>query len=74
MYFIDEEMCQSSIDKEYSIARSLCLQCTHLIECRDWAVENEPHGLWGGLTANERKRLRRDRRVLSSAEEVKYAS
>ena len=37
---------------------ALCCQCRHLIECGRWAQDNdEPAGVWGGLSMEQRERL-----------------
>ncbi|WP_161965427.1 WhiB family transcriptional regulator [Rhodococcus sp. P1Y] len=44
-------------------ARSICAQCTVLNQCRSYAIDRrESHGIWGGLTARERKNLTPRRR------------
>jgi WhiB family redox-sensing transcriptional regulator len=40
-------------------AKAICESCSVKTECLAYALENEPLGLWGGMTANERRRLRR---------------
>lgn len=40
-------------------AKSICRSCPVQLDCLRFAVDNrEPHGIWGGLSANERRRLR----------------
>ncbi|WP_431784572.1 WhiB family transcriptional regulator [Streptomyces chumphonensis] len=47
-------------------AKSVCARCPVLVECREHALlQPEPYGVWGGLTAAERRvvlarRRRRD--------------
>ena len=45
-------------------ATSVCAACPVLAECRDYALDasGELDGVWGGLSANERRRLRRQAR------------
>lgn len=41
-------------------ARRICAACPVRIECRDYVLSTgEDHGIWGGLTYNDRLRLRR---------------
>ncbi|RYE40157.1 MAG: WhiB family transcriptional regulator [Hyphomicrobiales bacterium] len=48
-------------------ARNICAVCPVLEPCRDHALRNkEEHGIWGGLTASER-RGRRDVRSAHSS-------
>ncbi len=40
-------------------ARRICAQCPVLAECRDYALATgEDHGIWGGLSTNQRRRIR----------------
>ena len=39
-------------------AKEICLECPVLEQCRGYAFDiREQHGIWGGLTENERKEL-----------------
>lgn len=41
-------------------AKQICFACPVLTTCRQWALDNrEPHGIWGGLTEQERSSWRR---------------
>jgi WhiB family redox-sensing transcriptional regulator len=43
-------------------AKAICRRCPVLEECREYAIEAaEPYGIWGGLSADERRALRRER-------------
>lgn len=51
-------------------AKAVCATCPVADECLSWAVQtNQTEGVWGGHTAKERRRLRRD-----WLEEIKKAS
>jgi WhiB family redox-sensing transcriptional regulator len=39
-------------------AISICNGCSVLRQCREYAIENEAYGVWGGLTENEREVIR----------------
>ena len=42
-------------------AKAICAVCPVRIECLEYAVRiREPHGIWGGLNEQERRRLIRD--------------
>lgn len=44
-------------------AKAICRRCPVRTECLDQALRNgKQHGVWGGLSENERKVLRRQRR------------
>ena len=45
-----------------SAAREICRSCPVRRMCLDYAVETrQKFGIWGGMTENQRRRLRRDR-------------
>lgn len=38
--------------------RHICADCSVKIECLEYALKNqEPYGIWGGLTTKERRKL-----------------
>jgi WhiB family redox-sensing transcriptional regulator len=48
------------------IAQRECAQCLVRIECLEYALENRiDHGVWGGASERERRRILRRRRGLS---------
>jgi len=40
------------------VAKRVCGSCIHQTECAEWAIANEQHGIWGGLTPMERRTIR----------------
>jgi WhiB family transcriptional regulator, redox-sensing transcriptional regulator len=36
-------------------ARTICASCEEQNRCLEWGLRNENYGMWGGLTANERR-------------------
>lgn len=47
-------------------AKAICAQCPVIAECRKYALAaQEPYGVWGGLTQEERRELIRESRVES---------
>lgn len=45
---------------QIAAAKKVCAGCQVLEECRRWALDTrEPHGIFGGLTAEERTSLHR---------------
>ena len=53
----------SEDEADAAAAKAVCAVCPVREECLEWAVAtNQPDGVWGGLTATERRRLRRRRR------------
>lgn len=45
----------------YRQAKRVCNSCKHQTDCALWGIENETHGMWGGMTPNERSRARREK-------------
>ena len=61
-FFFTEEKDEKSGTERFSVyedARKTCSLCSHQSECANWAIKNEKFGFWGGLSAVERKMLRR---------------
>jgi len=49
---------QPGVDTSY--ARSICRGCPVRIQCLDYALQSgQKHGIWGGMTESQRRRLRR---------------
>jgi WhiB family redox-sensing transcriptional regulator len=50
--------------KARNLAKQICLRCPIKSECLQYAIEaKEQHGVWGGLTAHERRDLRQKTRL-----------
>jgi WhiB family redox-sensing transcriptional regulator len=43
-------------------AKKICGQCPVKAQCLEYGLTHIEYGIWGGYTANERKRMRRVRR------------
>lgn len=44
-------------------AKAICAQCPVIAQCREYGLSaQEPYGVWGGLTAEERRELIRTSR------------
>lgn len=44
-------------------AKAICAQCPVIYQCREYALASqEPYGVWGGLTQEERRELIRESR------------
>lgn len=51
------------------IAMNICRRCPHLTECAEWGIRRERFGIWGGLTATQRKIIRRRKGIVLPREE-----
>ena len=45
-------------------AKNICHQCNHRLECAEWGIQKERHGIWGGLTPTQREAIRRKRNII----------
>ena len=60
MFFIDHE--DHNGPEKMKISKALCANCPVQLICLEYALEaSEQEGIWGGLTRNERKALKRSR-------------
>lgn len=51
------------------VARRLCTQCPVKEPCLEYAlIERIDHGVWGGTSERERRRILRERRLTAMAE------
>ncbi len=47
-------------------AKRVCVECPVREECLQWALDTkEAHGIWGGLSERERRRIRRSTKRIS---------
>lgn len=60
----DAEDGRPASNASYAEAKKICASCVHKIECADWGIKNEKHGVWGGLTPVDRDRIRRKLNIL----------
>lgn len=44
-------------------AKKVCVGCPYQLECAQWAFDNNEPGVWGGLSENERRNLKKRGRV-----------
>lgn len=49
---------------ENEAAKRICSNCDHISECLEWALHHEDSGIWGGMTARDRGRLRSRRGIV----------
>lgn len=62
--FFPPSSCESREERQAreQAARALCTRCEVREQCLEYALYvQEPHGIWGGLTELERRRLLRQR-------------
>jgi WhiB family transcriptional regulator, redox-sensing transcriptional regulator len=56
----DVELFFSGVPEDILYSKKICAQCPIQEECLDYALDtNQNVGVWGGMSENERKKLRR---------------
>ena len=68
-YWFPEKESGGITQAEAKIAKSICSACPHKIECAEWGIKFETHGIWGGLTDMDRRHIRRSRGIRINEEE-----
>lgn len=43
--------------------KKVCASCPVLEQCAEWAIHHEKWGIWGGLTPQERNKIRKQRNI-----------
>ena len=57
--------------KSSKLAKATCAQCPVMLECREWAIENnERYGIWGGWGEIDRRRERQRRKNIHAVEDI----
>ena len=69
-FWFPEKEAGGSNSTEMVMAKSICRRCPHQSECAEWGIQNEIHGIWGGVTEGERRLIRRKRRITFKGEGV----
>jgi hypothetical protein len=55
--------------------KKICAECPVLNECFEWGLHHERHGMWGGASPDERRKIRhREGITLKTPEAVFTAS
>jgi WhiB family redox-sensing transcriptional regulator len=76
MHWMDEAKCRDVSPAKFfpsdglgvSAAQRICGQCPVIDECLEYALANHiDHGVWGGRSERERRRLLRRRRLATVA-------
>ena len=47
----------------YTYARVICASCSVQAQCLEWAIKHEDHGMWGGTSPTDRRKIRRQRKI-----------
>ena len=56
---------------DFVVVKKVCHRCEVMDECLEWALHNEgDHGIWGGTTGAERRRIRQERGIVRQLQPV----
>ena len=65
---LEPEIFYPESDEEADVAKEICAQCVVRVPCLEYALaRREKHGVWGGATERERRRILRQRQKLGRA-------
>ena len=45
-------------------AKAICRSCIHQVECAEWGINKERHGIWGGLSPKQLEAIRSKRKII----------
>jgi hypothetical protein len=68
-WFPDREDQDSASLHHIAFAKSICQQCIHRTECAEWGIKYEKHGIWGGLSSFDRRRVRKKLNIILRGEQ-----
>lgn len=68
LFFPDKENEGKMVRLSIASAKSICRSCQHITECAEWGIRKERHGIWGGLTDGDRRKIRRARHIILNEE------
>ena len=58
----------SEFPLDIALAKDICAECPMIAACRAYAMKHENHGVWGGLSADDRFALRGNRQAFETHE------
>jgi WhiB family redox-sensing transcriptional regulator len=61
---------QGGDTRSVPVAMRICNQCVHRLECAEWGINYEKHGIWGGLNPRQRQRIRTKRNIRLPEERI----
>jgi WhiB family redox-sensing transcriptional regulator len=62
-WFPDKENNEQQMRLDSKFAKSVCAGCFHKVECAEWGIARERHGIWGGLVERDRRIIRNQRGI-----------
>jgi hypothetical protein len=58
----------SEFPLDIALAKDICAECPMIEACRGYALKHENNGVWGGLSADERFKLRGNKEAVETHE------
>lgn len=68
-YWFPEDISGEGKYEDINLAKRICGNCRHRIECAEWGIHKERYGIWGGLTRFDRIKIRRRLGIVLPREE-----
>ena len=62
----DPEQFFSDFALDIALAKDICAECPMIQACRNYAMKHENYGVWGGLSADDRYKLRGNKEAFDS--------
>ena len=66
LFYAGDEDDPQQIDNNFmntQMAKRICMSCEHIVECREWGLNHESFGVWGGLSPKELSTIRNQKRI-----------
>ena len=57
----------------HALVKQICEWCPMREPCAEWAIAYEHDGYWGGLSAAERRKIRRQRGIVIRSSELRQS-
>ena len=64
----DPDLFFSDFGLDIALAKDICAECPMIEACRTYAMKHENYGVWGGLSADDRFKLRGNKEVVETHE------
>lgn len=71
---VDPEVFFPVREKDVGPAKAICAACPVQGPCRQWGIDYEMHGVWGGLSERQRRKARRQGKRSSVPEDRRAAT
>jgi WhiB family redox-sensing transcriptional regulator len=74
LFFTPDSSAPGAQVENLDTIRRMCAGCPVLSECFEHSVRHEQYGVWAGLTASERARIRKEQNLFVSRPELQLTA